>query len=124
LTDTCNFIDHTRVASRIVEPGNVGIMNLFVGNLSPDTTNGDLLKLFNEFGYVLSARVIIDPTTGRSRQFGFVSMADRFEAFDAIDNLDMTYFQGQIISVKEAKGSKETPGKSPTRNDRRAKNKQ
>lgn len=99
-------------------------MNLFVGNLSPDTTNGDLLKLFTEFGYVLSARVIIDPATGRSRQFGFVSMADRFEAFDAIDNLDKTYFQGQIISVKEAKGSKETSGKSPARNDGQTKNKQ
>lgn len=99
-------------------------MNLFVGNLSPDTTNADLLKAFSEFGYVLSVRVIIDPATGRSRQFGFVSMADRYEAFDAIDNLDKTYFQGQIISVKEAKGDKDAPGRSPVRNDRQTKNKQ
>ena|SRR5690606_16298377 len=78
-------------------------MNLFVGNLSPDTTSSDLLQLFSEFGYVLTAKVIIDRTTGRSKQFGFVSMADRFEAFDAIDNLDQIWFKGQIISVKKAK---------------------
>ncbi len=98
-------------------------MNLFVGNLSPETTNDDLAQLFSEFGYVLSVRIIIDPATGHSRQFGFVSMADRFEAFDAIDNIDKTYFQGQIISVKEAKGNKDTPGKPPAKNDRQTRNK-
>lgn len=99
-------------------------MNLFVGNLSPDTTNGQLVKLFSEFGYVLSARIIIDPSTGKSRQFGFVSMADHVEAIDAIDNLDMSYFQGNIISVKEAKGNKEGTAKPVQKTFRETGNKE
>jgi len=78
-------------------------MNLFVGNLHPDTTDKQLLPIFSEFGTVLSAKVIKDNMTGISRGFGFVEMADRFEAFDAIDNIDGIYFEGNVISVKEAK---------------------
>src|ERR1700753_3747237 len=78
-------------------------MNLFVGNLNPETGASNLRKLFSEFGEIVSAKVIIDNATGMSRGFGFVEMADRFHAFDAIDNLDATFFEGNIISVKEAK---------------------
>jgi len=78
-------------------------MNLFVGNLSPETVASNLRKLFSEFGEIVSAKIIIDNATGMSRGFGFVEMADRFQAFDAIDNLDATFFEGNIISVKEAK---------------------
>lgn len=78
-------------------------MNLFVGNLSPETTDADLRTIFSEFGEVLSARVLKDMDTGVSRGFGFVEMADKGASFDAIDNLDYTYLQGNIISVKEAK---------------------
>jgi len=79
-------------------------MNLFVGNLSAETTDDDLHRLFSEFGKVASARIVKDHQTGESRKFGFVEMPEKFEAFDAIDNLDLTYFQGQIIAVSEAKG--------------------
>lgn len=80
-------------------------MNLFVGNLSLETTEGDLRKIFSEFGEIVSAKVLVkaDPATGQPRKFGFVEMADKFHSFDAIDNLDCTYLQGNIISVKEAK---------------------
>ena len=78
-------------------------MNLFVGNLNPDTIASNLRQLFSEFGEIVSAKIIIDNATGMSRGFGFVEMADRFHAFDAIDNLDATFFEGNIISVKEAK---------------------
>ena len=79
-------------------------MNLFVGNLSPETSRDDLVRLFSEFGRILNSKIIKDPETGESRKFGFVEMSDKFEAFDAIDNLDMTYFQGTVISVTKAHG--------------------
>ena len=85
-------------------------MNLFVGNLNPETNAAKLRPLFSEFGEVVSAKVIIDNATGMSRGFGFVEMADKFHAFDAIDNLDSTFFDGNIISVKEAKQNNANSG--------------
>ncbi len=89
-------------------------MNLFVGNLNPETNVSNLRPLFAEFGEVVSAKIIFDNATGMSRGFGFVEMADKFHAMDAIDNLDATFFEGNIISVKEAKQSntKSGPGAS------------
>jgi len=81
-------------------------MNLYVGNLSPTTSEQELRQLFSEFGSVASVKVIIDPQTGLPKGFGFVEMDDKFHARDAVDNLDMTFFQGTIISVKEAKNNK------------------
>ena len=78
-------------------------MNLFVGNLSPETSESSLRKLFSEFGEIVSLKIIIDNATGLPKGFGFVEMADKFHAYDAVDNLDMTFFEGSIISVKEAK---------------------
>lgn len=78
-------------------------MNLFIGNLNPQTTEESLRPLFAEFGEIISIKIPIDPETGQPRGFGFVEMADRFESFDAIDNIDGIYFEGQVISVKESK---------------------
>lgn len=78
-------------------------MNLFVGNLSPETTGNSLRTLFSEFGEVVSSKVIFDNATGMSRGFGFVEMADKFQAQNAVDNLDVSFFEGNIISVKEAR---------------------
>lgn len=78
-------------------------MNLFVGNLSPETTGNGLRTLFSEFGEVVSSKVIFDNATGMSRGFGFVEMADKFQAQNAVDNLDVSFFEGNIISVKEAR---------------------
>ena len=91
------------------------VMNLFVGNLNPETTVSKLRPLFETYGEVVSAKVIIDNATGMSRGFGFVEMADKMLAFDAIDNIDGTFFDGNIISVKEAKQNTTTgsrPGSS------------
>jgi RNA recognition motif-containing protein len=87
-------------------------MNIFVGNLNPDTRAESLRILFSEFGEVLSSKVIIDIPTGMSRGFGFVEMAEKNMALDAIDNLDMSFFEGNIISVKEAKQSNDK-GRAP-----------
>lgn len=81
-------------------------MNLYVGNLSPTTTEENLKELFSEFGSVKSVKIILDPQTGLSKGFGFVEMEEKPAAYDAIDNLDVTYLLGTIISVKEAKNSK------------------
>jgi RNA recognition motif-containing protein len=85
-------------------------MNLFVGNLNPVTNADGLKMLFSEFGDVVSSKVIFDMATGTSRGFGFVEMNDKNQGFDAIDNLDCSYFEGNIISVKEAKQNGTKPG--------------
>ncbi len=87
-------------------------MNLFIGNLNPITKAEGLRILFSEFGEVVSSKVIFDNMTGTSKGFGFVEMGDKNQAFDAIDNLDMSYFEGNIISVKEAKQNSTKPGGS------------
>jgi RNA recognition motif-containing protein len=78
-------------------------MNLFIGNLSPETSEDALRQIFSEFGTVLTVKIPIDNATGLPRGFGFVEMEDKFHAYDAIDNLDTTYLLGNIISVKESK---------------------
>lgn len=78
-------------------------MNLFVGNLNPQTSEDSLRTLFSEFGDIVSVKIPIDSETGLPRGFGFVEMADRFESYDAIDNIDGTFFEGQVITVKESK---------------------
>ncbi|WP_276132135.1 RNA recognition motif domain-containing protein [Polluticoccus soli] len=78
-------------------------MNLFVGNLSPETSEDQLRQLFSEFGPIKSTKIPLDSATGLPRGFGFVEMEDKFHGYDAIDNLDCTYFMGAIISVKESK---------------------
>jgi RNA recognition motif-containing protein len=78
-------------------------MNLYVGNLSPETTEADLRTIFSEFGEIVSVKILLDPVTGLPRGFGFVEMADKYHGYDAITNLDMIYYQGNIINVRESK---------------------
>jgi cold-inducible RNA-binding protein len=77
--------------------------NLFVGNLTFTTTNGELEALFAEFGEVSSAQVITDRDTGRSRGFGFVEMASNDDAEKAISSLDGKNVAGRAIKVNVAK---------------------
>lgn len=94
-------------------------MNLFIGNLNPQTTEDSLRELFSEFGEIVSVKVPIDNETGMPRGFGFVEMADRFESFDAIDNIDGTYFEGQVITVKESKPKNQGGGNNRGRGGHR-----
>ncbi len=76
---------------------------LFVGSL-PWAVNDDSLKaVFEPHGTVVSAKVITDRQTGRSRGFGFVEMEDESEASKAIQALNGTDVQGRSIIVSEAK---------------------
>jgi RNA recognition motif-containing protein len=76
--------------------------NLFVGNLTFNTTTSELETMFAEFGEVSSAQVITDRDTGRSRGFGFVEMATPEAAEKAISSLDGKNISGRAIKVNVA----------------------
>lgn len=76
---------------------------LYVGNLSYSVTNDSLEQLFAEFGTVVSAQVIQDRDTGRSKGFGFVEMGDDGAAQKAISALHDKEHEGRPLTVNEAK---------------------
>jgi len=85
-------------------------VNIYVGNLSFDTQDGDLKKAFEAHGQVDSARVIADNYTGKSRGFGFVEMANDAEARAAIAALNGKELDGREIKVNEAKPKTDRSG--------------
>lgn len=76
---------------------------LYVGNLSYDTTEAALAEFFEAVGDVVSANVITDRMSGRSRGFGFVEMADEAAALEAINQLNGQELDGRTLKVAEAK---------------------
>ncbi|MFQ5582589.1 MAG: RNA recognition motif domain-containing protein [Mariprofundaceae bacterium] len=84
-------------------------MNIYVGNLSFRSTDEDLGNAFAEFGEVVSAKVITDRETGRSRGFGFVEMANDDEGKAAIEALDGQDLGGRNLKVNEARPREERP---------------
>jgi cold-inducible RNA-binding protein len=78
-------------------------MNMYVSNLSFQTSEDDLRKLFGQFGQVSSCKVIMDRDTGRSRGFGFVEMGSDAEARKAMDALNNKDLQGRAMSVTTAR---------------------
>lgn len=78
-------------------------MNIYVSNLSYNTTSEGLQELFAEYGEVTSANVIKDRETGRSRGFGFVEMSNDQEGQKAIDELNEVDFEGKTINVNVAR---------------------
>ena len=78
-------------------------MNIYVGNLSPETTEDDLRQAFEAFGQVTSIKLLRDRVTGQSNRVGFVGMADSEEAQTAISTLNGKNLQGQAIKVEEGK---------------------
>ena len=78
-------------------------MNLYVGNLSYKLTVHQLREAFEDFGSVVSVRMINDRETGRPRGFGFVEMADRDEGQNAIDSLNGQELDGRKLVVNEAR---------------------
>jgi RNA recognition motif-containing protein len=76
---------------------------LFVGNLAFSTTGQDLESLFASAGTVVSASVVNDRESGRSRGFGFVEMSSSSEASNALQELNGRDVAGRQINVSEAK---------------------
>ncbi len=85
---------------------------LYVGNLSFQTSSGDLEQLFVAAGTVESANVITDRDTGRSRGFGFVEMASDAEAQEAINQLNGKEVDGRALTVNLAR-PREEGGRRP-----------
>lgn len=78
-------------------------MKLFVGSLPYSTTDDTLRELFESCGSVVSAKVIIDRYTSRSRGFGFVEMGSAEEGTAAIEKLNGSDMDGRSIVVNEAR---------------------
>src|SRR5580698_1386843 len=77
-------------------------MKLFVAGLPYDFDDVDLKEMFELYGAVNFAKVVMDRETGKSKGFGFVDMADDTEARQAIETLDNASIRGKKMAVKEA----------------------
>jgi cold-inducible RNA-binding protein len=97
-TDSNMFVDVEWEQSKV---------RLYVGSLSYQTTEQDLADLFGQVGQVLSATVITDRETGRSKGFGFVEMSNDEEARRAIEELNGTMLGTRTIIVNEARERRE-----------------
>ena len=83
-----------------------GMVEIYVGNLSYETTEAFLRKEFEKYGEVASIRIITHPTSHRSKGFGFIEMTHRDEAEKAIAALDNAEIQGRRLHVNEARNNK------------------
>ncbi len=82
-------------------------MNIYVGNLSFNTTEAELEAAFGEFGQVKSVNIVKDRDTGRSRGFAFVEMKDGKEGRDAIEGVNLRNIGGRSVTVNEARPREE-----------------
>lgn len=82
---------------------------LYIGNLSYQTTDASLQAAFSQAGSVVSARVIMDKETGRSRGFGFVEMSSEEEAQAAIDMWNGKDLDGRDLRVNIARPMEDRP---------------
>jgi len=83
---------------------------LYVGNLAYSVRDESLQQAFSQFGTVLSAKVMMDRETGRSKGFGFVEMGTDAEAQAAINGMNGQALEGRAIVVNEARPREERPG--------------
>lgn len=77
-------------------------MKLFVAGLPYDFDDVDLKEMFELYGAVNFAKIVMDRETGKSKGFGFVDMPDETEARQAIETLDNASIRGKKMAVKEA----------------------
>jgi cold-inducible RNA-binding protein len=84
-------------------------MNLYVGNLSYNVTDADLAEMFAPYGEVVSAKIITERFSGQSKGFGFVEMANRSEAEQAIAALNGKEVDRRQIRVNEARPRTDSP---------------
>ena len=82
---------------------------LFVGNLSFNSTEGDLLDLFKQAGTVVRCELIVDKFTNKSRGFAFVEMGTQEETNKAVEMFNGQDFQGRALTVNEARPREDRP---------------
>ena len=78
-------------------------MNIYIGNMSSDTTQNQLRQAFEGFGEVSTVNIITDKQTGEPRGFAFVEMSKKDEAMAAITGLTGQELNGRALNVDEAK---------------------
>lgn len=83
---------------------------IYVGNVNFATTESSLNNLFSQYGEVVSANIVMDRVTGRSKGFGFVEMAEDSAAQAAIEALDGKEFEGRQLRVNEAQDKPKPSG--------------
>ncbi|WP_137860723.1 RNA-binding protein [Variovorax sp. 3P27G3] len=82
---------------------------LYVGNLAYSVRDNDLEQAFGEFGAIVSAKVMMERDTGRSKGFGFVEMGTDAEALAAIEAMNGQPLQGRALTVNEARPMEARP---------------
>lgn len=87
-------------------------MKMYVGNLSRTMTEDVLRQAFEQYGEVMSVKIIKDRETGELRGFGFVEMADAEKAQDAMAALNGAELEGQRLRVNEARPQEDRRGGS------------
>jgi RNA recognition motif-containing protein len=95
--------------------------NIFVGNLSFQTTQADLRDVFANYGNVERVNVVTDRDSGQSRGFAFVEMTERADADNAISVLNGWELDGRALNVNEARPKPQGSGdrdRQPNRNSR------
>jgi cold-inducible RNA-binding protein len=78
-------------------------MNIYIGNMSFDTTEDQLRQAFEAFGEVSTVNIITDRDSGEPRGFAFVEMSGKSEAIAAINGLNGQELDGRSLNVSEAK---------------------
>ncbi len=87
--------------------------NLFIGNMSFQTTEADLRALFEPFGQISRVHIAMDRETGRARGFAFIEMPNDAEAAKAIAGLDGKEVGGRNLKVNEARPKSASGGSGP-----------
>ena len=78
-------------------------MNIYIGNMSFDTTEDQLRQAFEGYGEVSTVNIITDRDSSQSKGFGFVEMSEKDEAITAISGLNGQDLEGRTLKVSEAK---------------------
>jgi RNA recognition motif-containing protein len=94
-------------------------MNIYVGNISRNVTQDELMQAFQAHGQVSSVNIITDKYSGESRGFGFVEMPVEAEAHAAINALNNQELKGRPLNVNQARPREDKPrggGRSFSRN--------
>ena len=78
-------------------------MNIYIGNLNYRVKESDLQQVMEAYGTVESVKIIKDRETGKSKGYGFVEIAEKEQAKEAIEKLNGSEFEGLTMVVKEAR---------------------
>jgi RNA recognition motif-containing protein len=82
-------------------------MSIFVGNLSYEISQEDLVEVFKDYGEVQRVHIPVDKETGRKRGFAFVEMVSKGQETAAIEALDGADWMGRSIKVNQARDREE-----------------